>query len=566
MSESFPYDVFLSYSSHDKPVVVAVAERLRADGLHVWLDDWEIGAGATQETLQQKIEEGLGQSRVLVLCMSANAFGSDWTQLEAGTFRFRDPLNKERRFIPLRLDDAPIPGSLAQFLYINWLLEVREQEYATLLEACREGESTIGIQEQEQKGWSVAHPEEVVIDRDSRDDFSKRIKDTLARRVGMRCSNMACQRLTSGPQSDPNRALNIGVAAHITAASAGGPRYAPTLSKRERSSIENGIWLCQNCAKLVDNDETRYAVEILRRWKMSAEQAALRDLETSGTPVTLDPDYRSPMDQDMAGAPKRVLDPSPFHPVGAIGLGEKSYVTRASDCELRKAVEHHDFIWLQGDFQMGKSSLLRRHNSWLGGEWIAVCPDLELCNRATNDRFWSDFFAEIDEATGEWQHNTSAKARFDWRALRVLVQEHRVAFLLDEIGTCRNHQIKQLIESIYSLAEKAPGHVKLVVSFLDGPVPLLPQCGIRNPKHTATWRMVRLESFTVDEVQRLIELFPNGLSALLFARIERLRALTDFKPQKVQYLLHNLWEELTSFEPTCNEADSFLDDWISGQE
>ena len=42
--------------------------------------------------------------------MSANAFGSDWAQLESGTFRFRDPLNKERRFLPLRLDDAPIKG------------------------------------------------------------------------------------------------------------------------------------------------------------------------------------------------------------------------------------------------------------------------------------------------------------------------------------------------------------------------------------------------------------------------------------------------------------------------
>jgi len=28
-------------------------------------------------------------------------------------------LNKERRFIPLRLDAAPIKGSLAQFLYIE---------------------------------------------------------------------------------------------------------------------------------------------------------------------------------------------------------------------------------------------------------------------------------------------------------------------------------------------------------------------------------------------------------------------------------------------------------------
>jgi glycosyltransferase involved in cell wall biosynthesis len=47
----------------------------------------------------------------------ACAFGADWARLEAGTFRFRNPLNRERRFIPLRLDDAPIKGSLAQFLY-----------------------------------------------------------------------------------------------------------------------------------------------------------------------------------------------------------------------------------------------------------------------------------------------------------------------------------------------------------------------------------------------------------------------------------------------------------------
>ncbi len=38
----------------------------------------------------------------------------------SGSSRFRNPLNRERRFIPLRLDDAPIKGSLAQLLYINW--------------------------------------------------------------------------------------------------------------------------------------------------------------------------------------------------------------------------------------------------------------------------------------------------------------------------------------------------------------------------------------------------------------------------------------------------------------
>jgi len=90
------------------------------------------------DSIPAKIEEGLDQSRVPVLCMSANAFGSDWARLESYTFRFRDPLNKERRFVPLRLDEAPIKGTLAQFLYIEWLTDKqREQECPKLVEACR---------------------------------------------------------------------------------------------------------------------------------------------------------------------------------------------------------------------------------------------------------------------------------------------------------------------------------------------------------------------------------------------------------------------------------------------
>ena len=95
----------------------------------MWFDEWEIRPG---DSIPAKIEAGLEHSRVLVLSMSAQAFGSDWAQLEAGTFRFRDPLNQHRRFIPLRLDDAPIKGSLTQFLYINWLPQDSEKEYVTL--------------------------------------------------------------------------------------------------------------------------------------------------------------------------------------------------------------------------------------------------------------------------------------------------------------------------------------------------------------------------------------------------------------------------------------------------
>src|ERR1041384_3754034 len=133
MAAKFQYDVFLSHSAKDKAVVREVAERLRKDGLKVWFDEWVLKPG---DSIPAKIEEGLEHSRVLVLCMSATAFGSDWAHLESQTFRFRDPLNRERRFIPLRLDDAPIKGSLAQFLCIDWRPEEREQQYSKLLSAC----------------------------------------------------------------------------------------------------------------------------------------------------------------------------------------------------------------------------------------------------------------------------------------------------------------------------------------------------------------------------------------------------------------------------------------------
>lgn len=105
----------------------------------------------------------------------------------------------------------------------------------------------------------------------SRDDFTARTKDTLAKRVGLKCSNPNCLVPTSGPHSDQGRSVSVGVASHITAAASGGPRHDETLSPSERANISNGIWLCQTCAKLIDSDDRRYSKELLSEWKRNAE-------------------------------------------------------------------------------------------------------------------------------------------------------------------------------------------------------------------------------------------------------------------------------------------------------
>ncbi len=107
-----------------------------------------------------------------------------------------------------------------------------------------------------------------------RDDFTVETKRVIADRVARRCSRPECGATTSGPEIDEGKAVNVGVAAHITGASSGGPRYDASLTPEERSAVSNGIWLCQTCAKLVDDDELRFTVEVLRDWKARAEAAA----------------------------------------------------------------------------------------------------------------------------------------------------------------------------------------------------------------------------------------------------------------------------------------------------
>nr|VFJ91992.1 MAG: TIR domain-containing protein [Candidatus Kentron sp. H]VFJ92276.1 MAG: TIR domain-containing protein [Candidatus Kentron sp. H]VFK01448.1 MAG: TIR domain-containing protein [Candidatus Kentron sp. H] len=122
--QPFPHDVFLSHSHQDKAAVHALARRLEKDGLTVWLDDWVIQPG---DPIGLKIQQGVENTRVLILCMSPAYFASQWGQLEHHSLLFRDPANTERRFIPLLLADCRIPAILAQFARIDWRSQVDEE-------------------------------------------------------------------------------------------------------------------------------------------------------------------------------------------------------------------------------------------------------------------------------------------------------------------------------------------------------------------------------------------------------------------------------------------------------
>jgi hypothetical protein len=132
MNREYAFDVFLSHRAQDKPRVRAIAENLREAGLRVWFDEWVVRPG---DDIYLAIERGLEQSRTLVLCLSRAAIDSAWVDLERSSALFRDPTNTERRFVPLLLEEAPLPDTLRRFKYVDYR-NSDERAFRELLSAC----------------------------------------------------------------------------------------------------------------------------------------------------------------------------------------------------------------------------------------------------------------------------------------------------------------------------------------------------------------------------------------------------------------------------------------------
>ena len=107
--------VFLSHSSLDKErFATGFAERLRANGVEVWYDDWELRPG---DSLVDRIfEHGLGNADVFIVILSANSIDSKWVKEELNNAAIRT-IEGQCRIVPVVLDDVEVPAVLRDKLY-----------------------------------------------------------------------------------------------------------------------------------------------------------------------------------------------------------------------------------------------------------------------------------------------------------------------------------------------------------------------------------------------------------------------------------------------------------------
>jgi len=107
---------FLSYSHKNQGLVHEVAESLQAGGFHVWLDEWDIRTG---DSLVERVSEAIGQVDFVVAFISPASAESEWCRKEVSLAMTGELAAKGIRVLPVRVESADMPSSLADKKYLD---------------------------------------------------------------------------------------------------------------------------------------------------------------------------------------------------------------------------------------------------------------------------------------------------------------------------------------------------------------------------------------------------------------------------------------------------------------
>lgn len=113
----YTYDVFLSHSGKDREFVMRLAGDLKRAGNRVWLDQWDLRPG---DSIARAVEQGLRESRFLLVVMSPDYFESAWTQQEWQYALANEIEGGGVRVIPVLYRDCEIPTSLRMKQWVDF--------------------------------------------------------------------------------------------------------------------------------------------------------------------------------------------------------------------------------------------------------------------------------------------------------------------------------------------------------------------------------------------------------------------------------------------------------------
>src|SRR5271166_2010966 len=161
MSSNARYDAFLSYNSHDRSAVEELAGRLRAEGLALYLEVWELLPG---REFQPGLAEALSDSKTCTAFLGPNGLGP-WQKEEIQVAIDKRVRNPDFHVIPVLLPGAERPrrGAVA---HLEFLINASWVEFPKSLDDRRAFDSLVAgirgikptLSPEEVKRWEGRRP------------------------------------------------------------------------------------------------------------------------------------------------------------------------------------------------------------------------------------------------------------------------------------------------------------------------------------------------------------------------------------------------------------------------
>ena len=119
-------DIFISYSSKDRPWVEQFAKALETHGWSVWWDR-NIPTGGS---FNQVIRQELSTAKCAIVVWSEQSVESEWVQAEAAEAK------KQDKYLPVKINESDIPLGFTQRTFqslVDWEAGVDHAGFSQLL-------------------------------------------------------------------------------------------------------------------------------------------------------------------------------------------------------------------------------------------------------------------------------------------------------------------------------------------------------------------------------------------------------------------------------------------------
>jgi len=122
---------FISHNSKDKPFANRLCATLESQGINTWYDKNQIFPG---DSITDKVQYGLQNYDIFIIILSNNSINAPWVKEELRVaYQNRLSESKQKRIIPLLLDNCEIPLFLKDYLYIPFKTQSQYSKSANLL-------------------------------------------------------------------------------------------------------------------------------------------------------------------------------------------------------------------------------------------------------------------------------------------------------------------------------------------------------------------------------------------------------------------------------------------------